>query len=86
MQQVQLRDAKASLSALVERAAGGEAAVITRHGRPRAVLLGVDEWNRLRQVPSFGWLLASAPLREGDLPERDRTPWPDVDFDASVRG
>lgn len=68
---VQLRDAKAKLSALVENAAKGRAAVITRHGKPRAVILGVDEWNRLRQVPSFGRLLVSAPLEEGDLPPRD---------------
>ena len=70
---VQLRDAKAKLSALVENAAMGRAAVITRHGKPRAVILGVDEWNRLRQVPSFGRLLVSAPLEEGDLPPRDAT-------------
>ena len=82
MRQVKLRDAKAGLSALVERAADGEATVITRHGRPRAVLLGVEEWERLRDVPSFGRLLASAPLLEGDLPERDRTPWRDVGFDV----
>lgn len=74
MRQVQLREAKATLSALVDSAARGEAAVITRHGRPRAVLVGVDEWHRLRNVPSFGRLLVSAPLGEGDLPERDRSP------------
>ena len=33
MHEVQLRDAKAGLSALVEKAANGEAAVITRRGR-----------------------------------------------------
>ena len=54
MREVQLREAKARLSALVEGAADGEAAVITRHGKPRAVLVGVEEWNRLRHVPSFG--------------------------------
>lgn len=74
MRQVQLREAKATLSALVDSAAQGEAAVITRHGRPRAVLVGVDEWHRLRNVPSFGRLLASAPLGDEDLPERDRSP------------
>ena len=57
MRKIQLREAKATLSALVEQAAHGETAVITRHGKPRAVIVGVDEWNRLRDVPSFGRLL-----------------------------
>ena len=74
MREVQLRDAKAKLSALVEDAAHGHTAVITRHGKPRAVILGIDEWNRLRDVPSFGQLLGSAPLENGDLPPRDASP------------
>ena len=74
MREVQLREAKAKLSALVEGAAGGETALITRHGQPRAVLVGVEEWNRLRHVPSFGRLLVSAPLEDEDLAPRDRTP------------
>ena len=74
MRRIQLREAKATLSALVEQAAQGETAVITRHGKPRAVIVGVDEWNRLRDVPSLGRLLVSAPLEEGDLPPRDMSP------------
>ena len=73
MLSIQLRDAKAKLSAIVERAAQGDTAVITRHGEPRAVIVGVDEWNRLRQVPFFGRLLLSAPLDDGD-PPRDKSP------------
>ena len=78
MQKIQLREAKATLSALVEQAAHGETAVITRHGKPRAVIVGVDEWDRLRNVPSFGRLLVSALLEEGDLPPRDMSPSRDV--------
>ena len=74
MRKIQLREAKATLSALVEQAAHGETAVITRHGKPRAVIVGVDEWNRLRDVPSFGRLLVAVPLEEGDLPPRDMSP------------
>ena len=74
MREVQLRDAKATLSTLVEGAAHGETAIITRYGKPRAVILGVDEWNRLRQVPSLGRLLLSSPLEDGDLPLRDTSP------------
>ena len=71
MRQVQLRAAKARLSALVDGAARGESAIVTRHGKPRAVILGIDEWNRLRAVPSFGRLLLASELEDGDLPLRD---------------
>lgn len=43
MKAAQLRDAKATLSALVEDAAHERNVVITRHGKPRAVILGIDE-------------------------------------------
>ncbi len=78
MQRVQLREAKAKLSAIVENAALGESAVITRHGKPRAVIVGIDEWNRLRNVPKFGRLLAASGLEDEDIPPRDRSPLGDV--------
>ena len=74
MQEIQLRDAKAHLSAVVDAAIRGEPAVITRHGRKQAVILGFAEWERLSRVPSFGRLLMAAPLEEGDLPARDSAP------------
>lgn len=74
MRQVQLREAKARLSALVDGAARGESAIITCHSKPRAVILGIDEWNRLRAVPSFGRLLLASELEDGDLPPRDTAP------------
>lgn len=74
MQRVQLREAKGRLSALVDGAAQGEAAVITRHGKPQAVILGIEEWNRLRDVPSFGRLLLASELEDDDLPPRDTAP------------
>jgi prevent-host-death family protein len=77
---IQLRDAKAHLSQVVDRAENGEASVITRHGKPAAVVLGYEEWLRLSQVPSFGWLLMNSPLQEGDIPERDQSPPRDVEF------
>jgi prevent-host-death family protein len=74
MKEIQLKDAKASLSAVVDRAVAGEPSVITRHGRREAVVLSWAEWERLRNVPSLGELLMSAPIEPGDIPERDRTP------------
>ena len=78
MREIQLREAKAKLSALVEDAAQGEAAVITRHGKPRAVILGIGEWNRLNRVPSFGRLLLASGLEDDDLPSRDASPPRDI--------
>jgi antitoxin Phd len=77
MRKIQLKDAKAKLSAVVDQATRGKPSVITRHGKPEAVVLGFAEWQRLSNVPSFGRLLMSAPLEQGDLPERDRTPMRD---------
>ena len=70
MHKIQLRDAKATLSAVIDQACRGEPSVITRHGRPEAVLLSFAEWERLTRVPSFGRLLMAAPLEDADLPQR----------------
>ena len=74
MREIQLRDAKASLSAVVDEAMQGKPAVITRHGKRQAVIVGYDEWQRLSAVPSFGRLLMAVPLTAGDLPGRDDLP------------
>ena len=74
MREIQLRDAKASLSAVVDDAVRGEPAIITRHGKPEAVVLSFVEWQRLSHVPSFGQLLMAAPLDAGDLPPRNSSP------------
>jgi prevent-host-death family protein len=80
MREIQLRDAKATLSAVVDEAAHGMPSIITRHGRREAVVIGFEEWRRLAQVPSFARLLLAAPLKPGDLPERDETPFHEVDL------
>jgi len=80
MHKIQLKDAKANLSAVVDKATRGKPSVITRHGKPEAVVLGFADWERLSRVPSFGRLLMSAPLEPGDLPERNRGPIRDADL------
>jgi len=80
MRKIQLRNAKASLSAVVEEAERGQPAIITRHGKPKAVILGFAEWQRLSNIPSFGQLLMAAPLSPGDLPARDASPPRPADF------
>jgi antitoxin Phd len=77
MREIQLKDAKATLSAVVDDALHGEQFVITRHGKKQAV---VAAWERLSKVPSFGRLLASSPLEEGDLPDRDPSPGRNADL------
>ena len=52
MRKVQLRDAKASLSSIVDDATHGRPSIITRHGTPEAVIIGFVEWQRLSNVPS----------------------------------
>ena len=70
MQEIQLRDAKATLSAVVDQARQGEPSIITRHGRPEAVIVSFEEWQRLSQVPSFGRLLTETQLDAEDVPDR----------------
>ena len=70
MQEIQLRDAKATLSAVIEQARQGEPSIITRHGRPEAVVISFEEWQRLSQVPSLGRLLMEAQLEPEDVPDR----------------
>jgi antitoxin Phd len=75
-----LRSAKATLSAVVEAAERGEATTITKHGRPAAVVVPVDQARRLLPTdrPSFAALLFeiphsiegehdNSPLRRADL-------------------
>jgi prevent-host-death family protein len=78
MRRIQLKDAKAKLSAVVDRATRGKPSVITRHGKPEAVVLGFADWERLSRVPSLGRLLMAAPLEPGDLPGRSRSPMRDA--------
>jgi prevent-host-death family protein len=80
MNTVQLRDAKARLSALVEAAERGEATTITKHGRPAAVLVPVADATRVysEQKPSLIKYLMSMPQ---DIPlRRNRSPARKVRF------
>jgi antitoxin Phd len=80
MRRIQLKDAKAKLSAVVDQATRGKPSVITRHGKPEAVVLGFADWERLSRVPSFGRLLMSAPLEPADLSDRDQAPMRDAEL------
>jgi antitoxin Phd len=74
MREIEILDAEAKLVAVVDDAARGEPAIITRHGKREAVIMSFKEWERLSRVPSFGRLLMSAPVGQDDLPNRNRAP------------
>jgi prevent-host-death family protein len=77
---IQVREAKARFSALIEAAERGEPTTITRHGRPAAVLVSVEDARRLYSEgrPSLADLLLSFP--GGVEFERDPTPARDIDL------
>jgi prevent-host-death family protein len=66
MKTINLREAKATLSAIIESAEAGEPVTITRHGKAAAVVVPVDVAKRLYPSrKSFGDFLLSFP----SLPE-----------------
>jgi prevent-host-death family protein len=80
LKSLRLRDAKASLSAVVGAAERGEPTTITKHGKPAAVVVSVEDARRLYSAdrPNFADLLMSIP--EPLEVERDRSPFRDVDL------
>lgn len=80
MREIQFKEAKATLSAVVDQAVSGNPAIITRHGKREAVVLSYDEYQKLAHVPSFGQLLSAFPGEEGDISPRSKTPSRTVDF------
>lgn len=76
MKSLPLREAKASLSALVEAAEQGEPVTITKHGRPAAVLVPIEAARQLYpERPSFADYLLSGPgFPPGFEPERNPSP------------
>lgn len=82
MNKVQLRDAKARLSELVEAAVSGSSTVITRHGREVAMLVPIEEGRRLHPEapePNFVEYLMKIP-GPVDLPEDERPRIRDIDL------
>ncbi|RUT87425.1 type II toxin-antitoxin system Phd/YefM family antitoxin [Mesorhizobium sp. M7A.T.Ca.TU.009.02.1.1] len=81
MKTVQLQQAKATLSAIVEAAGNGEPTIITENGRPAAMIGPVDEGRKLYPQDSrrnlADWLLRCP----GDIEfERNESPSRDVEF------
>ena len=82
----QLQDAKNRFSELVERAADGEAQVVTKRGKRAAVLVSAEEYARLKgesgeQAKDFVAHLLSAPKGDFALPRRSKTKPRRLDLD-----
>ena len=74
MREITLQAAADGLDSVVAEAMAGEDVVITRDGRREAVLVSWAVWERLSRKSSFGALLASSPLEDGDVAPRQRGP------------
>lgn len=63
MKTMQLRDAKAGLSALVEAAENGQPTMITRHGKPAAAIVSIEDLRKLHpdRKRNFGTFLLTYP-------------------------
>ena len=60
-------DAKARLSEVIDRAQGGPQ-VITRNGKPSAIVVSVDEWARkTARKGTLAEFLLNSPLRGAEL-------------------
>jgi antitoxin Phd len=64
----QIQEAKARFSEMVERTLREGPQTVTRHGKPVAVLVRADQFQRLRTGgKTFKALLASAPLADLEI-------------------
>jgi prevent-host-death family protein len=63
MKTMQLREAKAKFSALVEAAEKGETTIVTKHGRPAAKVVPIGEGREpeAEERPSFAEMLMAIP-------------------------
>jgi prevent-host-death family protein len=80
METVQIREAKASFSALVAAAEQGKPTLVSRHGQPCAMIVPVADGARLYplEMPSLANYLMAMP--EPLDVERDPTPLRGIDF------
>lgn len=80
MKTYQLRDAKAGFSAIVEAAEHGEPTLVTKHGKPAAMIVPIGDGQRLYpdNYPSFADVLMAMPF-ELEI-DRDPAPLREIDL------
>ena len=81
METLQIREAKASFSALVAAAENGRPTLVSRHGHPAAMIVPVAGGARLYplEMPNLANYLLALP--EPLETERDATPLRGIDFE-----
>ena len=81
MQSIQIREAKASFSAIVAAAEKGRPTLVSRHGQPCTMIVPVADGARLYplDMPNLANYLLALP--EPFETERDTTPLRGIDFE-----
>lgn len=80
MKTMQVREAKAGFSALVEAAENGEPTIITKHGKPAAMVVPIDEARKLYPDSNASFIDFLMTFPGGIEFERDDTPLRDIDL------
>ena len=78
----QVQEAKTKLSEVIDRAISEGPQTITRHGKARAMLMSVEEYEALqRKKPNFVDFLLSGPTFEDIDIERSKETGRDIDLE-----
>ncbi|UDL87699.1 type II toxin-antitoxin system prevent-host-death family antitoxin [Mesorhizobium sp. PAMC28654] len=81
MKTMQVREAKAGFSALVEAAESGEPTIITKHGKPAAMIVPIDEgWKLYPQGNQKRFVDFLLQYPGGIELERNESPSREVEF------
>ena len=82
LNQWQLQEAKNKFSQVVKQAQQGKPQYITVHGKPTAVIVSIEDYQKLNQPQTSLSEALMIPLIENDLDlSRDRDTGRDLDFD-----
>jgi len=79
MESIQIGDAEPKFSALIDAAERGRPTIITRHGRPAAVVVPVEDARCLYPEDRSSYVDLLLPFPGGVAFERDQTPRREVD-------
>lgn len=80
METVQIREAKASFSALIAAAEKGRPTIVSRHGKPCAMIVPIDDGARLYPLEAANLASYLRAMPEPLDVDRDATPLRGVDF------
>lgn len=82
LNQWQLQEAKNKFSQLIKQAQQGKPQYITVHGKPTAVIVSIEDYQKLNQPQTSLSKALMIPLIEQDLDlSRDQDTGRDIDFD-----